>query len=238
MTSVKRTISLIDTPAKTYKKSRVVKKAVTKKSTTKADFLKVRRNTQQHMAISLTTGFAASGFDLNLSYSLSQTTFLIGGATVYIPTLPNVAEFTNLFDQYRINRVSLHIFYSENQSNSGVQYPYPLLHLYNDYNSFGSFNLSDMQQYPNMATYQLIPGKPIVWSCRPHGQVDILTDGGLLSTSALNVSSKSQWLDTSSANIRLLGTRMYLDNQGRNTVADIGTITIKLVYDLEFKDVK
>ena len=208
-----------------------------KKKTLVTPVVKARRSVQQHMAYNPSSGFAGGGFDLGVAFSLGNMELTIGGVTTYTPSLPSVSEFTNLFDEYRLKSVDLEIYYSQGSSNT-VTYPTPMLHIANDDNSAGSFNLADMQQYPYGHTYQLsqagIKG-PIKWRVTPSCRLDALTTTGLTSTSALDA---NDWIDTSSSNVRFLGTRLWIDNLGRSVDIDMGTITVKATYNLEFRKMR
>ena len=61
-----------------------------------------KRQIQLPISVNQSTGFFASGYDLAIIPNLSTCDFRINGVLVFSPTLPNVTEFTNLFDQYRI----------------------------------------------------------------------------------------------------------------------------------------
>ena len=223
-------------PSKAFKRSRRYKLPLTIKSKKApvTHILRARRSVQQHMAYNPSSGWAGGGFDLGIAFSLANLELNIGGVTTYTPSVPQVSEFTNLFDEYRIVSVDLEIFYSQGSSNT-VSYPTPMLHIANDENSAGSFNLSDMQQYPYCHTYQLsqagIKG-PIKWRVIPSCRLDALTTTGVSSTSAFNA---NDWIDTASSTVRFLGTRCYIDNLGRSVDADMATITVKATYNMEFR---
>lgn len=181
-------------------------------------------------------GLAGAGPDLCMTHSLSYTDFIINGTSNQQPQIPNVSEFTNLFDQYKIARIDYEIYWSQNLSNAGVAAPVPIVHIVNDYNTVGAFAKSQIYEEPDMRTYQCDPGTPIRWSLYPHVRSDVLTNGGLISSSAMNI--KAPWIDTSSPGVQHLGTLVFIDNLGRTTNADYGTFLFKVKYVMEFKNVK
>lgn len=221
--------SSASTMRKRYKKS-MSRKYKSNPKITKV--METCRFVKQDIPVYLSTGFGSGGFDMGIGMTLSQAQFVIGGTGAYTPNVPAISEFTNLFDEYKIKKVEYEIFYSQANTNSGVNYPYPLLHIVNDKNSFSSFGLNDMQQYPTKKTYQLIPGQKIIWAVYPTARLDALTDNGITSTSAYEANG---WIDTSASTVQFLGTRMYLDNQGRSTTNDVGTISVQLKYHLAFR---
>lgn len=198
---------------------------------------KFSRSTHWYAALNPAIGVAGlSAYDIQLLYNLGGVEISIGGVGVTGPNLPNASEFTNLFDQYRITNVRIEAYISQNTENT-PSYPNPLLHITNDYNSSGSFSLSDMEQYQSMRTYQPNDGSRVVWNCRnPSNRADLLTNTGVTSTSAGNWNS---WVDCSSPEVRYYGTRMFVDYLGRTSANDnIATLYLKFTYDLEFRMVK
>lgn len=196
-----------------------------------------KRQIQQTLAVQQSTGWAGGGYDCAISFSLVQATFFINGSASFGPLLPNSSEFTVLFDQYRIRKVDIRLIFSNNDSNvSTPNATLPVVHCYNDYNDTLGKTLSNVQEYPAMQTYQLGKERDIRWSLTPHVRSDVLTNTGLTSASAMNITSP--WIDTSSNNIEHLGTRIYLNTLGRTSAADLGSVLFLIDYHLEFKFVR
>lgn len=196
-----------------------------------------KRQIQQSTSLNLSSGIFGAGFDVNIVPSLGACEFRINGTAIFGPSLPNVAEFTSLFDQYRIKKVGVRVIFSQNNSDVDTAATcLPLMHQMNDYNDLNNKSLSDYQEYPELKTYQLGQDKYIAWSFVPHVRGDVLTTSGVVSSSAHNI--PCPWIDTSSTNIQMLGTRMYFNNMGRNTNQDVGSVTWLVDYYLEFKFVR
>lgn len=196
-----------------------------------------KRQVQQTLTINQATGWGGGGFDCGISFSLAQATVFIAGSAYSGPGVPNFGEFTGLFDQYRIKKVNIRLIFSNNES--GVNAPntvLPIVHCFNDYNDTLSKSLSDVQQYPDMKTYQLGTNKDIRWSCVPHCRADVLTNTGALSSSSMNMTSP--WIDCTSSTIEHLGARFYMNNLGRNTNVDVGSVLVLMDFFMEFKFVK
>lgn len=180
-------------------------------------------------------GIVGGAWDLGLQYYLSYTDFHSNGGTIGIGSIPQVTEFTNLFDEYRIRKVNIELFNSQQTMNTPAV-PVAVIHMVNDSNSTGSFNMDDLKQYPNLRSVQIVPGKPAYWSCYPSARSDVLTSTGVTSSSALKVDG---WIDTSSPTIRFLGTRFYISMLGLTTASTVSfTLYFKITYDLEFRNVK
>lgn len=239
MPGIKRTLSITDAPATTSRaKRRNVRMGTIKRALrqSKVSVYRFSRCLSQNFTWNPLSGLGASGADLCITNSLSMTDFIINGTSIASPSIPNASEFTNLFDQYRLKRIDYEIYWSQNLSNAGTAAPIPVVHIVNDYNTVASFSKSDIFQHPDLKTYQCDPQKPIKWFVYPHVRSDVLTNGGLVSSSAMNL--RAPWIDTSSASIQHLGTLVYIDNLGRTTNADYGTFLFKVIYHMEFKNVK
>jgi len=151
--------------------------------------------------------------------------------------MPQVSEFANLFDQYRIKYVDFEIIFSNNES--GVSQPsniLPVVHVMDDYDSTGAQTLTDYQQHPELRTYQFGKEYSIRHRLYPKCKSDVLTNNYL--TAAASNMISSPWIRTDASDIMHFGTRMYLNNLGRDGVIDVGTVLLKAVYTLEFKNVK
>ena len=197
-----------------------------------------RRTTQQTFLMNQSSGFNGTGKDMTVAICLAHADIVVAGSIQYQPVIPNVSEFTNLFDQYRIKRVTIEMVYGSNNVDTPTStYCIPAFHVANDYNSIGSFTDTDMFQYPDMKTYQPSAGQSkIVWSFTPRARADALTDTLITSSSAMNV--PSPWLDTSSSTINHLGCRIFMNNMGVATNNVIGQMLMLIHVDLEFKFVK
>lgn len=195
-----------------------------------------RRATDQQYAISGAGGLSSLGFDLSMAFSLAEVRLYVAASLLGAPAIPNAAEFVNLFDQYRIKRVKIEFFFSQNTSTT-LANPIPCLHICNDYNSGStSFSKTDLMQHPDMKTVQLREGIPYTHYVYPHVRQDVLTTSGITSTSAANY--LAPWIDTTSNNVEHLGVRVFVDNLGRTSGGDIGTLYMKWSYDMDFKNVK
>lgn len=182
-------------------------------------------------------GWGNVGNDLTFTTALGSASINVSGTLYSSVAIPNVSEFTNLYDQFRITKVRLRIWLSQNYFNTGAV-AQPLLHICNDYNSTGSFTLNDIQQHQDMRTYQMVHGKPVVWDLYPHMRVDVLQDSGILSSSAYNL--RAGWVDTTSPNTQFLGTRIWLNMMGQTQAFAVPYqyVFMEMEYSFEFKNVK
>lgn len=196
-----------------------------------------RRQIQQSMTVNQSLGWFSGGQDMCFSPSLAACDIRLNGVSVFSTPLPSVGEFTALFDQYKITKVTVRLIFSCNSSDTVTpSIALPVVHQCNDYNSTAALSLSEYQQYPSLKTWQLGQDKVIQWSFVPHVRGDVLNTSGVASTSAHNI--PCPWLDTSSTNVEMLGSRLYLNNLGRATNVDIGNALFMITYDMAFKFVK
>jgi len=181
--------------------------------------------------------------DLSITHALTATTMWINGFIVYQPVMPAFAEFTALFDHYRIDRVNITAFFSANRVSVGEtpfveQHSLPMLHIMNDYNSPTIVQtLSDYMQKPDCRHIQLGTGKTVRHSYVPRIRENAVLDSE--TGTATGVSKSGQWIDTNSSSISHTGCRLYLDNFGRFGVDDqVGTVQLLIEHEMSFKSVK
>jgi len=192
------------------------------------------------MGITLSNGFQG-GFpakDMTMLFSLNAPSIYIGGVSSFTPTMPNVSEFTNLFEFYRIRKVNLTIWSTSiDSTTTSANNALPVIHIVNDKNSSGTgaFALSDIEQMQGMRTYQL-GIKPIKWSCVPYAKQDVLTNNLVTSSSASAVAAP--WIDCAVNNIEFYGIKIYLNTMGRNSAIDVGSVMFQIEYEMDFKFVK
>lgn len=193
-----------------------------------------QRTIQQILPLNQSTGWAGtSSFALTVSATLATLDIFAGGTLVYQPVMPGLTDFTNLFDQYKINSIRFELYYAVNENTLPSSNALPMVHIANDYNDTNNYTLADIQQYPNMYTFQLGKEKPIVWYLKPRVRLDVLTNTGVTSSSAFNTTG---WIDTSSPSIQQLGTKIYCNTMGRTANTDIGNVVLMATFDMEFKN--
>ena len=81
--------------------------------------------------------------------------FILGSSYATLP-MPNVSEFTGLYDQYRIDYVECKFSFSNNNSsNSSPGSTLPIMYLVKDYDDSGAAGVTDLQQYSTQTMWQL-----------------------------------------------------------------------------------
>jgi hypothetical protein len=145
-------------------------------------------NTTSHLMVSTAAnqGFTCNGItgnDLAMFFSLAGTYLFIGSTNVQITSLPNFAEFTSLYDQYRIDRVEVGFTFSNNVSTvSNPTTTLPILGVAIDYDDVADTNFSSLQQYDSFQSFQLgapsLPSGKRVFSLSPTFTSSVYTNAG------------------------------------------------------------
>jgi len=74
--------------------------------------------------------------------------------SVYSTALPNVAEFSNLFDQWRLKKVTVRCDFAAGYSDSAsTPVIMPGLYYVSDYDDSGDLQINDMLQYPQVQVH-------------------------------------------------------------------------------------
>lgn len=197
------------------------------------------RAVQKRYSLAPTTGVDGFGvFDLQYSYSPGSTTTSIGGTVVYNDPLPNVTDFANLFDQYRIQKVTVRFDIAIGLQNSALTpgYYLPRINYVPDYDDSASALNVDLLQYPQFQIHDFMRDgyTPLMFEFSPVPLVDI-AGAGIATT--YGPMKTAPWLRTSSMTTPHYGTKMVIDFQG--AVSNVAIPMIMTVwYHLQFTNPK
>lgn len=167
---------------------------------------RVRRRTRRSLRTLKVYHFKRTVQLASITGGLAQQ---FGALTFQLDDLPNYTEFTNLFDDYRINAVSLKFIPNRNSSDfaGGVAPPgisnFYTVFDYNDATVPGAVN--DLMQYPNLKITQ--SSRMLTRTLRP-ASLDVVSAGG--TTASVNPKWK-QWLSTASPDVNHYGLKYCLD---------------------------
>lgn len=144
-----------------------------------------------------------------------------GSYVFSLDQLPNFTEFTNLFDQYRINKVVLKLIPQFNQSTYNVGHPSstipsglpagrnPRLFIANDYDDDTvPANADVLRQYANVKVYPVMNNKTITHIITPATQMQAYET--LASTGY--VPKFKQWINCSDNNVPHYAVKWSLEN--------------------------
>jgi len=149
------------------------------------------------------------------------------GFTFTLGSLLNVAEFTTLFDMYRINAVMLRFHYRLDPGSApyGNGASYPRMFSVKDYDdSNAPANVNELREYSNCKMKVLNPNKPLVYKITP----------AIKSAVGVNSTPKwKQWLDCQFTNTDHFGFKWIVDNLPSNSVLEL-----EVIYYVSFKHAK
>lgn len=167
----------------------------------------------------------ASATDQHLTYSFK------------LRNVVNAVDFTSLYDQYRINKITIHFERLLNSTGDTIAAtPYNqkirVVHDYNDNNALA--NEDDYLEYSNCKSYNIIGnGTPKVTLYPKLAQV-IENVGGTQGFNA--VPSNKVWLNTVDDQIPHFGIKVFVP--GGTTTVGYGLFKVRVRFDLSFKNSK
>lgn len=178
--------------------------------------VKMIRATSRNMIYNPSTGLAGyTQSDLALTFSPNQTDYRIGGVSIYADALPNVSELSALYDQYRIDKITLRIDVplgvADSYIASGVVYPQ--IYYVLDRDDATSFAKNDLLQYPQLRVHNFNTSgyKPFQVEFAPTPLRDIAGTGVATSYSPMN---SAPWIRTTELTTPHYGLKLFFDDFG------------------------
>jgi len=103
------------------------------------DLIKVSRTTDcGPYTMVPNTGFNGVAFDLEMGFSLQNTTVYLGGALTTTFTNPGYTDIVNMFQEWKIDEVEVMVLYSNNASQINNISNLPILNVVTDYTSLNA----------------------------------------------------------------------------------------------------
>ena len=181
----------------------------------------------------------SSGIDIGgsnnpqVSFAPGATDWRIGGTSIYTDTLINISEFTNLFDQYKINGIYMQVDLPLGNSNAFAQPLYnPIIYYVADYDDSSDTDLGSLLQYPQLQQHNFWRDcyTPLIIRLSPKPLRDIAGSG---IATGYGPMAKAPWIRTAEMGVPHYGLKMCLDWFGI-TQATSMKMKITLWYDLSF----
>lgn len=142
----------------------------------------------------------------NAAYSVYQENSIF-----QLSDLLNVSEFTNLYDQYKIDYVVQKYYLRVDPSaQTAATANFPSLYWSRDYDSSTVLSQSEMRQRANMRTAILRPDRPIVIKYKPNLLAEAYSNPGSLTPALQPVWNK--WIDISQASVYHYGHLWNINN--------------------------
>lgn len=190
----------------------------------------------------LASGASALGQGMALSFQLAQMKFWGSTGVNSQIALPNYTEFTNLFDEWKIDYVKVKIQFTNNFASTTAANPsyqaasLPLmLYAVDQDDDVAPTNLDIMTQYQNLRTRVFDSNGPEYCQFKPKAQL-ATEAGNILATGY--ASNYGGWLNTSSTGTDYMGMKFWLDLSGTATDNHFGDMIFIVTYGLKFRGVK
>lgn len=197
------------------------------------DLIKCVR-TAETASISLipTTGLnGSSNFDLELSFSLSQTLVNIGGALSQTVTNPGYTDGVNMFQEWKIDEVEVMILFSNNASQINNVSILPIFQIVADYVDSNAILAPAALQYENLRVVQLGNYRgdagPI-FKLKPKYLV-----GNSVST--YSIQNSNNWLSTLNPAVPHFGVKMVYDPSTGTSSSSVGVFNLYIRYHFSFR---
>lgn len=167
--------------------------------------------------------------------TLSNAAITTGGFSFQLDEVPNYAEFTALFDQYKIAAVAVTCYFNSNNIQVQSAVPFNACRWISviDYNSSGTFaGLDDAREfqtaeigaYPDWKAKHTRYIKPRIRTVVEDNSASLVAGG-----------NRTGWIDTTVANIPHYGYRYIFEQL---TSPYTGNVEFEAVYYMQFKQVK
>jgi len=193
-----------------------------------------RRSWNQVIPYTMSGGWNASAFDLEFNFALSASNINIGGVGTYSPSTPSYSEIVNLFDNYRIENITLRIDWDFDSYNPAVNSTVaaPLIYHIADFNDSGGIALSDALQYPDVKVHSFMMNgySPLIIALKPRPLTDIASTGVL---TAYGPTLRAPWLSTSYATVPHYGIKLVTGNFGLTAAGVTGSANITCFIDFQ-----
>lgn len=131
--------------------------------------------------------------------------------TFALNQLPNVTEFSNLFDQYRINFL-VYKFYLriDPSAQTAATASFPKMYWYRDYDdSAAPSNLNEIRESGRSRVAVLRPDRPVTVKFKPNTLINVWNTG---LTSATQSPVWDAWVDVANVNTTHYGFKMAIDD--------------------------
>lgn len=174
---------------------------------------------------------------IQLSFSPSSTDYRLSGVSFYTTALPDVTDFSNLFDQWRLKRVIVRCDIAFGYSNSAsTPIITPNIMYVSDYDDSADCTITEMLQYPQVQVHSFYKNgyEPFQVSLSPKPLRDVAGSGVSTGYGPMPV---APWLRTSNMALPHYGLKLALDWMGKVQTSDIQMV-MTIWYDLEFTNPK
>lgn len=162
---------------------------------TKYDFERV---VEYDTPLNLNSGFNGNGYGISFGWTLDTLIVEFGNGSQTLIPISGSADFENLFDQWKIERVDMEVYFSrttlEQVPSTSNYMNMPIIRYVTDLNDFDNDSTIDIKQYPQVKTAQFGEGRKVTHTCwYPSANVDAQLD---VATSVASMNKRSPWCST------------------------------------------
>jgi len=204
--------------------------------------LNLVRTTNYTISWSGNLGWSATGFfDLAFAFSMNSVDIYSNGALLTSVAYPGIADLSNLFEWWRLNKVEVQMFSSSNslaQTTGGNVAALPVLNIAFDPNDISAISLNSILQYENLRTVQIGNGRYVdgfVFECRPSPALLAQVPVG---SGRLEPQRSNPFISTDTGAVTCYGVKMVLDPGLAAVATNSGAYTFYFRSHFTVKDTK
>lgn len=197
----------------------------------------------QRDGFTLANGLTVLGPGLAISFQLGQVKFWGSNAGNNSQIgVPNYTEFTNLFDEWKIDYIKIKMMYTTNVVNASATNPVfsnlslpTVQHAVDTDDDVPPTSSNDLLQYQNLRTRMFDTNGPEYVQFKPKAQL-ATEAGNILATGY--ASNYGGWLNTASTGTDYMGMKIFADLSGNSAATHMGDFVFYITYGLKFRGVK
>jgi len=174
----------------------------------------IRRALQRTFTLNAAVGIDGYvSFDMQIVFYPDSVNWRIGGVSIYTDNVPNITEFTSLFENWRLKSIVLLANIAQQFGNSGATVAWPLVMYAPDYNNTTSATKLDLLQYPQVKIHSFAKDAytPLMYKFSPKPLRDVAGSGVSTSYGPMSV---APWLRTADTQTPHYGIKQYIDFVG------------------------
>jgi hypothetical protein len=172
------------------------------------------------------TGFAGTGFDIEMTFSLQNTYVSVAGGAAVTYVNPGYGDIVNLFQEWKINFVEVMFLYSNNCSQINNTVNLPVLQVAADFVNATATTSSQMLQYQDMKVIQLGNYRGDA------GPVFKLKPRFGIGTGPTFIPNGSEWLSTLAPTTQHNCLKVYYDSFASASATSVGSLGFYVRYNI------
>jgi len=162
------------------------------------------------------------------------------GYSFKLDNVINPTDFTNLYDSYKINKVTLYLERQINQTNSASLFApsnkrIRVVHDYNDNNLLT--NEDQYLEYSNCKSYPAVGNRPITITLYPKINNGVLNAGGGVNAFT-SMSSSKVWLNVDDDEVPHFGLKIFIPAQIAGATEAVPLFVVRAKYHISLKNSK